>query len=251
MGLTELVAFLDDYLGTDNISDSPHAFNGLQVESRRPSIERVAFAVDASQATIDLAVQDGADMLVVHHGLFWDGSEPITGRRFRRVRSLIEADIALYSSHLPLDVHPVVGNNVVLAKELGIALCGTFSDSRGIDLGVWGTLELRREALAARLDQVLGCRVRMIAGGPEQVRKVGVITGGAGSRVESARLAGLDAFITGEGAHHNYFDASEGGINLYLGGHYATEVWGLRALAEYLQRERSLETIFLDQPTGL
>jgi dinuclear metal center YbgI/SA1388 family protein len=246
----KVVSFLDEYLRIAEVPDHPNALNGLQVE-REGEVSRVAFAVDASLATIESAVRGGADLLVVHHGLFWDGLQPATGRRYRRLRSLIEANVGLYAAHLPLDVHSIVGNNVVLAHALGLTIEGRFAEYKGVELGVWGSIEMRREALAARLDQVLGCRIRMVAGGPEQVRKVGVITGRAGDQIAAAREAGLDAFVTGEGAHHNYFDASEGGINLYLGGHYATEVWGVKALASHVAEETGVEAFFIDHPTGL
>ena len=247
----QLTTYLDELLGVGNLPDYPPAHNGLQVASSGRDIERVAVAVDASQATIDEAVAAGADLLIVHHGLFWDGTQPLTGRRYRRVKALLDADVALYGAHLPLDVHPTLGNNAVLASELGLPIAGRFGDFKGTPIGVWGELGIRREALAARLDQVLGSRVRMIGGGPERVERIGIITGGAGSQVAAAREAGLDALITGEGDHHHFFDASEGGINLYLGGHYATEVWGVRALGEHLEAEMGVESIFLDHPTGL
>ncbi|MEX0911851.1 MAG: Nif3-like dinuclear metal center hexameric protein [Gemmatimonadota bacterium] len=250
MRLPELVVHFDDLLGTANIPDYSGAVNGLQVECTA-EIERVAFAVDAAQATIDAAVAAEANLLVVHHGLFWDGSPAVSGRRYRRLRALIEANVGLYSAHLPLDVHPELGNNAVLARELGLEVQGTFGDYKGQAVGVWGALPMRREALAARLDDLLGCRVRMIAGGPERVERVGIITGGAGGQVNAARSMGLDAFVTGEGAHHNYFDAMEGGVNLYLAGHYATETRGVRALSDHTARVCGLETRFLDHPTGL
>lgn len=250
MRLEELVAYLDEYLGVRNAPDFPGAVNGLQVENRG-GVSRVAVAVDAAQAAIDGAVAAGANLLIVHHGLFWDGNVPVTGRRYRRIRALLEADVALYSSHLPLDSHPEVGNNAVLARELGITVSGPLGEYQGGPLGLWGTLDVSREALAARLDETLGCRIKVVAGGPERVRRVGIVTGGAGDQVSAARALGLDAFITGEGAHHNYFDAAEGGINLYLGGHYATEVWGVRALARHLEERFELPWSFIDTPTGL
>lgn len=250
MQLDELVGYLDDYLVVDGTPDYPLAYNGLQVETPA-DIQRVAFAVDACQATIDEAVCRDADLLIVHHGLFWDGIHRLTGRRYRRLKALLESEIGVYSVHLPLDVHPEVGNNAVLARALGIEIEGSFGEYKGIQTGVWGRLDLRREALTARLDELLGSRVRMIGGGPERVSRVGVITGGAGSQIDAARAAGLDAFITGEGAHHHYFDASEGGINLYFGGHYATEVWGVKALADHLKKEKGLSCFFIDHPTGL
>ncbi|HEV2736681.1 MAG TPA: Nif3-like dinuclear metal center hexameric protein [Longimicrobiaceae bacterium] len=250
MRLEELCAYLDGYLRIGEVPDYAGALNGLQV-ANGGEVTRVAVAVDAAQATVEAAVRAGADFLLVHHGLFWDGSQPVTGRRYRRLRALLEGGVAVYGAHLPLDVHPDVGNNAVLARELGMEPLGTFGDYKGYPLGVWGELDLSREALCARLDELLGGRVKMVPGGPERVRRVGVITGGAGSMVPAAIAARLDAFVTGEGAHHNYFDAEEGGINLFLGGHYATETGGVRALAAHLEERFGLPWSFLDHPTGL
>jgi dinuclear metal center YbgI/SA1388 family protein len=250
VNLTDLVEHLDALLRVRELPDYPDALNGLQVQGTRP-VRRVACAVDAAEATILRAVEGGADLLVVHHGLFWDGNRPVTGRRYRRLKPLLDAGVALYAAHLPLDAHPELGNNVRLLRALGIEPAGQFDDYRGMPLGWWGEADLRREALCARLDQVLGGRVKLVPGGPERVRRVGVITGGAGSRVGPAAAAGLDTFITGEGAHHNYFDAEEGGVNLLLGGHYATETFGVRALGEHLAGKLGLDWFFIDHPTGL
>ena len=250
MRLDQLVSYLDEYLRVRDVPDYAGAVNGLQVDGSA-EITRIAVAVDAAQATIEGAAAQGANLLIVHHGLFWDGNQPVTGRRYRRLRALLEADLALYASHLPLDAHPEVGNNAVLARELGIEIGGPLGEYKGRPIGVWGTLDLSREALAARLDEKLGCRIKLVAGGPERVRRVGVVTGGAGDQLGAARDLGLDAFITGEGAHHNYFDAEEGGINLYFGGHYATEVWGVRALGGHLEEKFGLPWTFVDHPTGL
>jgi dinuclear metal center YbgI/SA1388 family protein len=248
--LDELVRYLDDYLRIATTPDYPGALNGLQVEGTRP-IRRIAVAVDAAQATVDQAIAGGADLLLVHHGLFWDGNLPLTGRRYRRLKPLLDAGVAVYAAHLPLDAHPEVGNNAVLLRAIGAEPQGTFGDYKGLALGMWGEVDLQREELCTRLDQLLGTRVKMIPGGPARVRRVGVITGGAGSMVPNSVAAGLDAFVTGEGAHHNFFDAEEGGINLFLGGHYATEVWGVRALAEHLERTFAIKWFFIDHPTGL
>jgi dinuclear metal center YbgI/SA1388 family protein len=250
MQLTELVEYLDDCLRIREIPDSSRALNGLQV-ANSGRVERIAVAVDAVQATIDAAIAGGADLLVVHHGLFWDGNQPVTGRRYRRLRALLGADVAVYSAHLPLDVHPEVGNNVVLARAVGIEIEGAVGEYKGMPVGVRGRLDLRREALCARLDELLGGRVRMVPGGPERIRTVGLATGAAGDLMGSARELGLDAYITGEGDHHHVFDAEEGGINLFLGGHYATETWGVRALAERLEQRFGLPWTFLDHPSGL
>jgi dinuclear metal center YbgI/SA1388 family protein len=250
VALADLVAYLDDYLAIGEVPDWEHALNGLQVEAPGP-VHRLAMAVDATEASVRAALEAECDLLVVHHGLFWDGNRPVTGRRYRRLAPLLQSGVAVYSAHLPLDVHPEVGNNVVLARALGVELRGRFAEHRGVDLGVWGELESTREELGSQLETLLGGPVRLIPGGVERVRRVGVLTGGGGSFVGAALATGLDALVTGEGAHHTYFDAIEGGLNLYYGGHYATETWGLRALAAHLQARYGLEWTFLDQPTGL
>ena len=250
MRLNELREYLDGYLRVAQVPDWGGALNGLQVDSPR-EIGRIAVAVDAAGATVEAAVAWGADLLLVHHGLFWDGNQPVTGRRYRRLKAILDADLAVYSAHLPLDVHPEVGNNAVLARELGIDPRGSFAEYKGMPIGVWGELETTRGELVERVARVLGGPVHVVPGGPERIRRVGVITGGAGDEVGAAARAGLDAFVTGEGKHHNFFDAEEGGINLLLGGHYATEVWGVRALARHLEERFGLEWTFLDHPTGL
>lgn len=248
--LSDVVKYLDEYLSVDEIPDFPNALNGLQVDGPE-RVASVAVAVDATEATIRGAVDAGADLLLVHHGLFWDGNKPVTGRRYRRLSALMDGGVALYAAHLPLDVHPDVGNNAVLARELGLEVEGRFGEYEGMELGVWGTLQLKRETLAARLDDLLGGPVKLIPGGPDRLERVGVLTGGGGSFVTAAVEAGLDALVTGEGSHHTYFDADEGGLNLYYGGHYATETWGVRALAGHLADRFDVEWTFLDFPTGL
>lgn len=251
MDFRSLVRYLDDFLRVAEVPDYPNALNGLQVDSTRSEVRRIAVAVDAAQHTIDAAVREGVDLLIVHHGLFWDGNRPVTARRYRRLKALFDADLPLYSAHLPLDVHPDVGNNAVLARELGVQIRGDFGDYKGKPVGVWGELEIRREALCARLDALLGGRVKLVPGGPEMVRTVAVITGGAGGETLAAADAGYDAYVSGEGAHHNFFDAEEGGVNLLLGGHYATETFGVKALARHLEEKFGVEWIFIDHPTGL
>lgn len=245
----EVTAYLNEFLHIDRIPDSARALNGLQVENRG-EVRRVAAAVDASERAIEGAVRRGCDLLLVHHGLFWDGHRPVSGRRYRKLRALLDADVAVYAAHIPLDVHPEVGNNAVLARALGIEIDGTFGSYEGIHIGVHGRLSLRREALAARLHDLLGSPVRFVPGGPEAVRRVGVITGSGSDGIADALSLGLDAFVSGEGPHHTYFEAMEEGINLYYGGHWATETWGVRALAEHLEARFGLAWDFLELPTG-
>lgn len=250
MNINELATYLDRLLAITEVPDYAGAFNGLQVENSG-AVSRVAAAVDATEATIRQAIARGCNLLLVHHGLFWDGPGHIRGRRYRRLKLLLDHDVAVYSAHLPLDVHPDFGNNALLAQAIGIEQRGYFGLYSGKPVGVWGDLKIRREALAARLDDLLGVRVKLIAGGPEMVARAGVITGGAGSMINEAVAAGLDAFVTGEGAHHTYFDAMENGINVYYAGHYATETFGVKAVAKHLQDAFALPWEFIDSPTGL
>lgn len=250
MELSTLVDYLHDYLRIPETPDYGPALNGLQVENGG-TVRRIAAAVDAVGATIDAAAAEGADLLLVHHGLFWGGNRPVTGRRFRRLRRLIEANIAVYAAHLPLDVHPEVGNNVQLARALELNVRGRFGEYRGEPVGYWGEVSMSRAALVERLEACLGGPVHMVPGGPDRVRRVGIATGGASDMLGAARSAGLDTMITGEAPHHAYFDAEEGGVNLLLGGHYRTEVWGVKALAAHLERNFGLPWVFLDHPTGL
>jgi dinuclear metal center YbgI/SA1388 family protein len=249
--LKELVEYLDRYLRVAEIPDYAGAYNGLQVASRSP-VDRIAAAVDACQETIEAAVGQGAQLLVVHHGLFWGDPLPVTGRSYRRLRALFEADLAVYSAHLPLDVHPRVGNNVLLAGALGFPVEGRFGTHEGLEgLGVWTAADLPREKLAERLETACGAPPVVVPGGPAHVRRLGIVTGAAASLLPQARAEGLDTFITGEGSHHTYHDAMEWGMNLVYAGHYATETFGVRALAGHLAEEYGLEWSFLDNPTGL
>jgi dinuclear metal center YbgI/SA1388 family protein len=248
--LTDIVTYLDDYLRIAEVPDAEHALNGLQVENSG-DVTRVAAAVDASARTVREVVRRGCNLLLVHHGLYWDGNRPVVGRRYRKLKPLLQADVAVYSAHLPLDVHEDVGNNVQLLRALTIEPAGRFGKNRGLELGWWGSVQLKREVLAARLADVLGTRVHIMPCGPEIVRRVGVVTGGAGSMIGDAVEAGLDAFITGEGHHHHHFDAEESGINVFFGGHYATETFGVRALAEHVEGRFGLAWEFIDHPTGL
>lgn len=253
MKLESLLQYLDAYLGLPGHPDYPTALNGLQVGGP-DEVRRVIAAVDASEASVLGAVERGADLLLVHHGLFWDGLGPLTGRRLRRIKPLLDHGIAVYSAHLPLDGHPEVGNSALLARALGVPPTERFAAYQGAEVGWWGTLEEATDApgLARRLEEALdGGPVRLIPGGPERVERVGVVTGGGASFVAEAAALGLDALVTGEGAHHTYFDAVEEGVHLLFGGHYATETFGVRALAQHLAERFGLEWEFLDQPTGL
>ena len=248
--LGEVVSYLDGYLHVADIPDAPNALNGLQV-ANTGEVTRVAAAVDLCEATVRLAVEQGADLMLVHHGLFWGGLEPLTGRRYRRVAGLVKNNMALYSAHLPLDLHPDVGNNAMLARQLGVTVRGTFGEEYGIAIGVWGDIDDRRTSIAQRLADLLGAAPRLLPFGPERAHRVGIVTGAGGSLISQAAAAALDTYITGEGPHHTFFDAEELGLNVFYAGHYATETVGVKALAGHLQTRFDLPWTFLDHPTGL
>src|SRR5436309_9396302 len=250
MDLAALVSYLDGYLHVAEIPDAPHAVNGLQV-ANTGTVSRVAAAVDLCETTVRMAAEQGADFLLVHHGLFWRGLEPLTGRAHRRVAGLIAKNIALYSAHLPLDLHPEVGNNAVLARQLGVSLRGDFGEEYGVRIGRWGELDVPRHALERQLTAITGTTPRLLPFGPERVRRVGIVTGAAGSMIAQAAAAGLDTFVTGEGPHHTFFDAEELKLNVFYAVHYATETVGVKALAEHLHARFHLPCTFLDDLTGL
>jgi dinuclear metal center YbgI/SA1388 family protein len=248
--LSQLVSYLDDYLRVREVPDYPEALNGLQVENAG-EVTRVGAAVDLCEATVQLAAAQGADLLLVHHGLFWGGLRPLVGPRQRRVAGIVRHNIAVYSAHLPLDRHPDVGNNAVLAGALGVVLRGEFGKHEGVPIGVWGELHTERAALQQKIAAVLGAVPRLMPFGPAAVRLVGIITGAGGSMIADAAAAGLDTYITGEGPHHTFFDAEELGLNVFYAGHYATEVAGVKALAEHVSAKFRIPWVFLDHPTGL
>jgi len=253
IALADVVRFLDGFLRIADVPDEANALNGLQVENGG-QVGRVVAAVDASLETVEGIQPADPALLLVHHGLFWDGNVPLTGRRLSRVQALLQRDIALYAAHIPLDLHPEVGNNVELARLIGLPVEGWFGAYRGVAIGVCGTAPptlVERTALVAALDAGLQTRSYLIPGGPAQVSRVGIVTGGAGTMIGAARAAGLDTFITGEGAHHTYFDAMEWGLNVIYAGHYATEQLGVQALARRLSSEFNLPWEFHRHPTGL
>jgi dinuclear metal center YbgI/SA1388 family protein len=248
--LDAIVRYLDDYLRVAEVRDSSEAMNGLQV-ANAGEVSSVAATVDACEATIRQAAAAGANLLLVHHGLFWGGLRPLTGPTLRRTAGLTDHNIALYSSHLPLDCHPAVGNNPVLARQLGIVTRGGFGEYEGRMIGVWGELDIDRAALVERINKLLGVNARLLPFGPSRAARIGVVTGAGGSAIREAAAAGLDTFISGEGAHWTYFDAEELGVNVIYAGHYATETVGVKALAEHLREQFDLPWVFLDHPTGL
>ncbi len=250
--LASIVAHCEHRLTPANFTDYDRAWNGLQAENSG-QVTRIAAAVDASLATVELAIAARADLLLVHHGLFWGQTLPWTGRRYALIRKLCEHNLAVYSQHLPLDGHPELGNAALLAQALGFTQWEPFFLSKGVPIGVQVALStpMTRERLAARLAEVLGHAPTVLPGGKDECRRIGICTGGAGSELAQAAREGVDTFITGEGPHWSFALAEEVGINAFYGGHYATETFGVKALAAELAEKFGLPWEFLDHPSGL
>ena len=248
--LASIVAYCDQLLRTDQIKDYDGAVNGLQV-ANGGTVSRIAAMVDASLATVRLAIGAKADLLLVHHGLFWGPSHPWTGKRYELIRSLLDYDLAVYSSHLPLDAHAKVGNNAQLCAALGLKKLRPFLFRDGQAIGFRSQAKISRAELASRLRRATGAEPLVIPGGPKVCRLIGVVTGGAGAELKQAAEEGVDTFITGEGPHWTYALAEELGLNVLYGGHYATETFGVKALAAQLSHRFKVPWVFLDHPTGL
>jgi len=248
--LSELVKHLDLTLNHAAIGDYSGARNGLQLERVGP-VERVACAVDANALTIDQAVQGGADLLLVHHGIGWNDLCPVTGGRYRWLRQAIEANLAIYSSHLPLDAHDEFGNNILLARALELSDPQPYFEEKGAFIGRRSRTRIPVHDLVSRLESVLGSGVHLIGAGPDICEDIALITGGGGNLIHAVAPDGVDTFIAGEGSHWTFSAAHEYRINLILAGHYATETFGVKALGNYLEDFFGVSSIFVDCPSGL
>lgn len=252
-----IASHLDEVLRVREIPDYAPALNGLQIECAA-TVRRVAAAVDFSLRTIDGAIDAGAQMLLVHHGMFWGGLQPIRGRRYRQLRRLVTNEVAVYAAHLPLDVHPELGNNVLLARELGLEPAAGFARYETIDVGVRGDCDLPTRELVERVEHFarrFGGQVIVSPGEMEgrRTRRWALCTG-AGASSESIGEAlelGVDTLIVGEGPHHTAVDAADQGLVVIYAGHYATEVLGVRALAAHVEAQFGVPWTFIDAPTGL
>jgi dinuclear metal center YbgI/SA1388 family protein len=250
VSLASVARHCDRMLRANEFGDWERAANGLQMENRG-TVRRIAAAVDASLGTIRRATAAGADLMIVHHGLFWGPSHPWTGKRYELLRWLLEHDLAVYSSHLPLDAHPRLGNNAQLCAAIGLKERKPFFFEKGQYIGYRAKTRLPRKDLAGRLRKALNARPKLLAAGPEICRRIGVVSGGAGSELERAAREGVDTFITGEGPHWTFALAEELGVNVFYGGHYATETFGVKALAAHVAKRFNMTWTFIDHPSGL
>ena len=249
MDILQLSHYLDNLLDVRAIQDHPNAVNGLQVQNRG-EIQKIGLAVDCCAATIAMAAEQNCNMLLVHHGLFWGGLQPVRGTYYDKMEAMIRANLGLYSAHIPLDLHPVLGNSKMLADLAGLSRLQPFGEYDGQKIGFKGEVAPQSAAALGRsLEKKLGASVKVI--GEAEVRTVGLVTGGAADILRQAALEGLDCYITGEGSNHHFHEAIEAGCVLILAGHYATETGGVRAVGRHLEEKFSLQTVFLDYPTGM
>ena len=248
--LSEIVSYTDRFLRLRDVGDWDKALNGLQIENSG-RVTRIGAAVDVSTRVLTEARKRGVDFLIVHHGLFWPGLQPIQGALRRQLRIAFENDVALYGAHLPLDIHPKIGNNAQLVAALCLKSAQSFLEEKGQPVGLKVRASLPRVELVRKLQKALNGLVNVFDFGPKQTRAIGVVTGAAGSEIYRVAEEGIDTFITGEAPHWAAVAAEELGMNLLLGGHYATEVFGVKALAAHLSKRFSVPWEFIDCPTGL
>jgi dinuclear metal center YbgI/SA1388 family protein len=248
--LSDVVSYTDRFLRIREVGDWDNALNGLQIENSG-RVTRIGAAVDVSTRVLTEARSRNVDLLIVHHGLFWRGLQPIRGALGRQLRIAFENDIALYSVHLPLDIHPRVGNNAQLAAALGLKSLRPFLEEKGQPVGLKVRASLLRNELVRKLQKTLNGPVKVFDFGPKRTRAIGIVTGAAGSEIYRVAGEEIDTFITGEAPHWAAVAAEELGTNFLLGGHYATEVFGVRALAAHLSKRFRVPWEFIDCPTEL
>lgn len=255
MTLLQLNDFFNEFLKKEDFPSDP-SLNGIQIENSAPDtkeIKKIAFAVDACEATAKLAAENGADVLVVHHGLFWGGCQTITGSHYKRISTFVNNNLALIAYHIPLDANNPYGNNYGIAGKLNLQNKEPFGYWHGMCLGVKGNLKtpLTAQELAEQLGKITNTKCNVFPFGCEKIQKVGIISGGAGEDVDQAVEEKLDAYITGEFSHEQFHYAEEMGINVIAGGHYGTEIVGVSLLKEKVEKELGIETVFIDLPTNL
>ena len=248
--LSDIVKYTDKYLRVRKIEDWPNALNGLQIENSG-RVTKIGAAVDVSTRVLTAAASRHVSLLFVHHGLFWPGLQTVTGAFHRQLKLAFENDIAVYSAHLPLDVHPDVGNNAQLAAALGFKSTKPFLEEKGELVGLRVREALPRAEVIRKLRRVLRGPIKTFNFGPRETTRIGIVTGAAGSEIYRVAQERIDMFITGEAPHWAAVAAEELGMNLVLGGHYATETLGVKALAAHLSTRSEIPWEFLDFPTGL
>ena len=247
--LTDVVAFCDTRTRRAAFEDAPGAFNGLQV-GNRGIVSKIGAAVDAGVIPFQRGVAAEVDFLIVHHGMYWDMPRPLTGPVYDRVATLVQGNCALYSNHLPLDSHPQIGNNALLARQLGLKTSRGFMPNAGGDIGrIARSNGVTRSALRAKLEKLYP-RVIAIEYGSAAPKEIAFCSGSGNSALKALIGSGVDTLVTGELREEWFNRAQEEKLNLYLCGHYATEVHAVKALAAELSKKFGLpwEFIATDNP---
>lgn len=249
MNLNELTRFLDDLLRVKEIPDESH--NGLQV-ANKGLVTKIGISVDISTDIIESAKNSHIDFLFVHHGMFWNKQAMITGMYYDRICRLMEYNIALYAAHLPLDLHPVYGNNAQIKNVMNWKALGDFGEYHGVTIGKKYSLPhpLSISTLENKIAQKLNCTVNSWPFGKKKIHKVAYVSGGGLSLLNQAVQLDLDAYITGEPKHEYYWQAKDSSINVLFGGHYATETLGVNAVGRLLNKKFGIPAIFIDKTSG-
>ena len=246
--LSEIVAFCDQRTRQTEIKDFPGAYNGLQVENHG-QVTKIGAAVDAGQAPFEQAIAADVDFLICHHGLFWTPPIPLTGSKYKKIKTAMDGNLAVYGAHLPLDCHPEIGNNALLADALGLTKIGGCVQHEGNYIAtITNAPEGGRAALTAKLKALFPSTYHAIEYGSEQPQRVAILTGSGQSAVDALKANNIDTLITGELRQHHFNMAQELGLNLYPCGHYATEVFGVKALAKETAEQFGLEWTFIETP---
>lgn len=249
--LHEITNLLDSTLRIAEIKDASVALNGLQVENNG-SVTKVALAVDGSQKTIEDAIAAGADMLILHHGIYWCGLRPMTGWFKKKIETCLNHNLAVYGAHLPLDLHPELGNNAGIAAALGLTDCSPEVNYHGINIGIAGDFHGTVGELRAKYADITGSAVTGIVHDADApAGRVAVCSGGAGDEIYQMQAKGYGTYLTGEENHWVSNAAQDMGINILFAGHYATETFGVKALGALLEQQFGLPTVFIDNPTGM
>jgi len=242
--LSDLVKFCDERSRRREVKDFSGALNGLQIENNG-EVAKIGAAVDAGLRPFQAAVDAGIDLLIVHHGMFWNGSRRYVGSEYEKLKTLIEGNLAVYSCHLPLDAHEEIGNSALLAKAVGISRSGSFLPYEGVDIGFVGDWSESRQELRTRLESEFQGQMAAMEFGSASPKKICVVTGSGVSAVDQIKSSGADTLITGELKQHYYNIAQEEGLNLYACGHYATETYGVKALAQEAAANFGIEYEFI------
>jgi len=244
--LSEIVKFCDKLLKVNSFKDYNEAINGLQFQNNG-KVTKIGAAVDVDLQTIQNAIDNQCDMIVVHHGLMWNATHPFVGKRYEMIKLLVNHNVAVYSSHLPLDANPDIGNNIMICKKLGLKKTEPFLNLKGQSIGFKARCSIKREKLKSTLAQIIGQNPILIPHGPDVCKRIGIVSGGAGEDLNIAVQEGVDTYITGEGPYWTQYFAEISNINVFYCGHYQTETFGVKALAETISKKFKLPWIFINK----